>query len=208
MKKFILYSFLFSFCHFANASETKSSSWLGTFANKKIGGDFSFWMETQVRYNFDLGGTGQILYRTGILQKLTEKQGLGYLYAYIQSSSLKEHRFALQHTLTMNSSFSHRVRLEGRFMEDDLENAGRFRYLLRYDRPLSDKKRLAVWDEAFINLNETSWNGDRSFDRNRFFLGLRFKFQELDLEVGYHYQFVPRDSWDINEHVAVAYFFI
>lgn len=188
-------------------SESKSSSWFGTFSEKKLSQDFSYWIEAQVRYSFESGGTQQILYRTGLLQNLNESQGLGYLYAYIQSSALKEHRLTLQHTLKMNSFFSHRARFEMRLMEDDLDNATRFRYLLRGQKPIKNAYKLVAWNELFLNMQKTSWNGDRFFERNRLFLGLRKDLMNFSLEAGYLNQMVPRKSGDVSEHIAVVYLF-
>lgn len=94
-----LFIFVFTFLsNSAFAHENNKGSWLGTFAHKKLTETFNYWIETQVRYNLDLGNTAQVLYRTGVLQKISATQGLGYLYAFIQSGNAKEHRLTLQHT--------------------------------------------------------------------------------------------------------------
>ncbi|NQZ02944.1 MAG: DUF2490 domain-containing protein [Bdellovibrionales bacterium] len=193
------------------ATDERTGAWLGTFTNKKLNENYSFWAETQLRYGLDIGRTRQILYRTGILQKISEKHQFGYLYAYIQSATLNEHRFAFQHVQKYGEvsdySLSHRVRFEARFLEDNDDDAGRFRYLFRANQ--SDKTNNVVfWNEVFINLTTDSWNGEQAFDRNRLFLGLRRKFFDSNIEFGYLNQYIPRYNRDISEHLFVIYFFL
>ena len=210
--------FAVAFLFISNSSfalENNKSSWLGTFANIKLTEKFNYWIETQVRYNLDLGNTAQVLYRTGVLQKMSETQGLGYLYAFIQSGNAKEHRLTLQHTQNYGNfsevKLSHRARLESRFLEDDVQSydtGARVRYLLRAEKLHSHHYAFVIWDEVFINLNKTSWNGNDHLDRNRFFIGVKKGFLNSNhFEIGYLNQFVPRDSGDISEHIATFYFF-
>lgn len=214
MKIILFITILVYFVPHSFAAETKESLWFGTFAKKALTEKYSFWIETQVRYGIDTGSTNQVLYRTGLLQNLNDKHGLGYLYAHIQSPTSREHRLTLQHTMNHGSidqsyKLSHRARLEGRFLEGvSQDNAGRFRYLLRADQIQFSSWGLIVWDEVFINLNKTKWNGDNSFERNRFFIGLKKLFLESNhLEVGYLNQTVPRKTEDTSEHILALYLF-
>lgn len=214
MKKLISIFILLVTFH-SNAAEEVHGAWLGTFAQKKLTENYSYWIETQVRYNLDLGNTSQVLYRTGLLQKLESTQGLGYLYAYIQSANNREHRFTLQHNLKYGQlsgfTFSHRARLESRYLEEvteSYETGSRFRYLLRAEQNQANTYNLVVWNEIFLNLNQTAWNGNQSTDRNRFFIGIKKNFLETNrFEIGYLNQFVPRESGDISEHIATVYLF-
>ena len=185
--------------------------WLGTFAQKKLTYKYSLWAENQVRYSFDLGGTEQTLYRAGLLQKLNRKHGLGYLYGYVQSSSLKEHRLTLQHTQKYGRisghKLSHRVRLEIRLFEDSIEDIYRLRYLVRTQKNIIGSKwKFVGWNEVFLNLNQRNSN-DEFFDRNRLFLGTRKPFFESNLELGYLNQYVPRSGTSVMQHLAVLYVF-
>lgn len=195
---------------FANATDSKFSGWLGTFTKKKLDDTYSFWAETQLRHGIDVGSTNQILYRTGLLAKINDNHGVGFLYAYIQGGNNKEHRWTLQHTQKygewIGANFSHRARVEARFLEDDSDDAARFRYLLRADKVIS-KYNLVIWDEAFINLTDNAWTGSRTFDRNRFFLGLKHQFENFRVEWGYLNQFVPRETEDTIEHIVTLYAF-
>jgi hypothetical protein len=193
-------------------AEDQNGGWLGTFTKKELTQDYHLWAETQVRYNFELGATGQILYRTGLLQDLDQTHQLGYLYAYIQGGVLKEHRFTFQHGMQYGSRngfrFSHRARLEARFLEKSDDDAARFRYLLRAQSKISEKYDLVVWDELFVNLSKEEWTGDRDFERNRFFVGVRRKFFNSNMEYGYLNQYIVKDDEDIIQHIAVFYLFL
>lgn len=210
--KFVLFTFFFLFTSTASAAENQAGSWLGTFAKEKLTPNFSAWMETQVRYALDEGGTEQVLYRAGLLQALSVETELGYLYGYIQSNLFKEHRFTLQHTTPYGKAkgfnAAHRMRLEYRRPEDGLEASWRYRYLFRAESEAKGDSSLVVWDELFFNLDRTDWNGKNSLDRNRFFIGWGEQYSNAKSEIGYLNQFVPRDSGDVIEHILVFYFFI
>lgn len=199
--KFLILLLIFTF--HAQATEVNDGAWLGTFANNKITDDYSFWMETQVRYNSDIGQTNQVLYRTGILHN-----SLGYLYGFIQGGLRKEHRFTLQHIDKFQGGFSSRARLEGRVLENNEGSSVRFRYLLRKELGTFKKFNIAIWDEVFLNLSRENWSGDRVDERNRLFIGLHRNFHNLRYEFGYLNQYVPRDHDSVMEHLFVIYFFI
>ena len=188
------------------ATHNRAASWFGTFAQKDITDNFLIWAETQFRYNLELGKNQQILYRPGILHKINEHHQLGYLFAYIQSDSLKEHRFALQHIQKygnfFNADFSARSRLEARFIEDNSDDAARFRYLLR-----AEGSCWVTWEEIFLNLTDDNWTGNRVVDRNRFFLGLKHFVSDIRVEYGYLNQYIPRATNDVMEHIFTVYLF-
>lgn len=214
MKNLILILILITSLN-VSAAEERNGTWLGTFAKKELSENYSYWIETQVRYNIDLGNTSQVLYRTGLLQKYGTNQGLGYLYAYIQSGDNREHRFTLQHTHkygeTSGIYFSHRARLESRYLEETTESfepAARARYLIRAEQNQVNKYNFVVWNELFLNLNHTNWNGDQTNDRNRLFIGLKKAFFNSNrFEIGYLNQFIPRETGDVSEHIATVYMF-
>jgi hypothetical protein len=196
----------------AFAVETKESGWLGTFAKKALNEKYAYWIETQVRYGFYKGKTNQVLYRTGLLQKISENQGMGYLYGHISGATSKEHRLTLQHVMNYgifgDYKLSHRARLEARFLEDSTQDAGRFRYLFRVEENTTNTMGLVIWDEVFINTNERDWNGDNSFERNRLFIGFKKPFFTSNrFEIGYLNQYVPRSAENTSEHVVVLYMF-
>ena len=190
------------------ASQQNLGSWLGTFSHKQLNEHISVWMETQVRYNLELGQTGQVLYRSGLLQKKTQKEQLGYLYGFIQTQLTREHRMTLQHTYKYSKyNLSHRARIEGRFFERDFperQDGARFRYLLRADNRFD----FVVWNEVFLHLGRTDWNNGMLWDRNRLFLGHKKNWGDSNrMEWGYLNQFIPQSTRDVSEHLIVFYFF-
>jgi hypothetical protein len=196
------------------AVESKGGSWVGTFTNTSISKVFSLWAESQLRFTFNTNGVSQLLYRFGLEQQnLSENHKLAYLYAFIRTSPFKEHRFALQHIMKYGKfiglSFSHRVRLEGRFLEGDFENSARFRYFLRGDQAFGKGKfGFVFWNEFFLNLTREKWTGDKTFDQNRLFLGIKNKvFDNNRFELGYLNQYIPRKSINVMQHLVVLYYF-
>ena len=201
--------FFFSTC--SQASENTTSGWLGTFTKKDLSEKYSFWAETQLRYSIEDGGTNQLLYRFGLLRTLNNEHEIGFLYAFIQSSQLKEHRLTLQHSQKYGEwggfNFSSRARLEARFLEDSDDDASRFRFLIRKERSLNSDCSFVSWNEIFINITDDAWTGQRTFERNRLFVGLKSSVLNSKVEFGYLNQFVPRVSMDVFEHTLVAYLF-
>lgn len=193
------------------AANSKNSGWFGTFSKKEISENYNAWIEAQLRYGFDQGGANQILYRTGLLHNLSQNHEIGFLYAFIQGGNLKEHRFTLQHSQKygewLSLHFSHRARMEARFLEDNDDDAGRFRYLIRGEGQLSSSPSLVLWNELFINTTSDSWTGDHALDRNRFFAGFKVKIFNSRSEIGYLNQYIRRNTGDISEHIVTAYFF-
>ena len=204
--KIILITFILSLNSFAETIN-KESAWVGTFSKKELTSNLSWWLEAQLRYSLDLGGVGQFLYRTGGLYTLSKTQGVGLLYGYITSSNTNEHRWALQHTQTYmengNFKLSSRSRFEYRNLEDNNDDSFRLRYLFRLDN-----ESFIVWNEIFLNLTDDIWTGERTVERNRFFIGRSAKVFNSKIEYGYLNQFVPRKTQTISEHVAVLYFFM
>ncbi len=186
------------------ADEHKHGSWLGTFTKKKMTQNFDLWAETQLRYNWDMAGVGQILYRVGVLQKLTDYQGLGYLYAYIKSDNIKEHRYTVQHTFNYfyveGLKLSHRVRLEARVLENSSDDAMRARLLVKLEDDFIGQWSWMSYNEIFVNLSDDVWTGERTFERNRFYLGVKKPYEEFTLNIGYVNQYVPRATQDTYEH--------
>lgn len=214
MYKLLKNTFFFAvlFCSLETwAATSKNSGWLGTFSKKEITENYKAWVEAQMRYGFDQGGANQILYRTGLLYDLSPRHEFGFLYAFIQTGLQKEHRFTVQHSQKygewLSLNFSHRMRLEARFLEDNDDDAGRFRYLIRGEGELQSTPSFVLWNEVFVNTSVDSWTGDYTLDRNRLFVGFKIKVFNSRTEIGYLNQFVRRRSGDVSEHVATMYWF-
>ena len=205
----LLLIFLLFIIHTTSFAQTNNDDgfWLGVFSKKEWTEKFSYESEAQFRYSTSDGEVSQLLFRSGILYDFTKRHKLGFLFAFIASDNLDEHRFTLQHSQVYfkneNLKLSARSRIEARFFEDFPEDSSRFRYLLRFDY-----RKYIVWNEFFLNLKEDQFTGDRIFDRNRFFVGRKSKLFNSRIEYGYLNQYTPRDNVDTIEHLLVLYLFL
>jgi hypothetical protein len=209
--KFILLFFLILLA-VNSFAETKDEQrvWLGIFGRKELSSNYDLWAETQLRHDETNQTMAQILNRFGVLRNMNEHHEFGLLFAYVQSGLTKEYRPTLQYVyknkLDINS-FSIRNRLEGRDIENEDANSLRFRSLFRFSRPLNTQYDLVLWEEPFLNLTRENWSGDRFFERNRVFAGVRINFEKVNFEVGYMNQYVPRENQNISEHILTLYLF-
>ena len=208
IRALVLSAFVFSSGIIAQATENVTGWWLGTFSKKEITSDVSGWMETQVRYSFEDGNTNQILYRTGLLYKVSDHE-LGLLYGVIQTGGSLEHRATLQDSSKItsfgDSIISYRARLEGRFFRDNDNDSYRARFLIRYNNPINDIYSISVWNESFVNLSDEKDRGQDAYERNRFFIGFGAKVFKIKTSFGYLNQYVPREGGDTSEHLLVTY---
>ena len=149
----------------------------------------------------------QTVIRAGVLRKLNDNHEVGLLFGYVQSNLTKEYRPTLQHiyqdSFFEKTSFTFRSRLEFRDIEDNDKNSLRYRLMTRVVKPINDQFDFATSDEIFVNLTKEDWTGNRVFDRNRFFVGVVRKYENLSLETGYMNQYVPRDR-DTWNHLLVV----
>lgn len=190
-------------------------TWLGLFGKRKVTDNTFIWTEGQARLDNDRFTDQQILLRPGLLRKLDDKNELGLLYAFVETSSgtrrTREHRPTLQyvHTFLKNDSgtLSLRNRLEYRKREDLDAISGRYRGLLRYQHTLEGKRSLIFWEEPFINVTKEDWTGSRILERNRLFAGVGIPIGDTSLEVGYMNQYTPRKNRAIFEHILTVYYF-
>lgn len=158
--------------------------------------------------NFDT-----LILRPSLIYKITPKTSIWTGYDTINNhpagqSSFQEnrlweqvmHQFEPFGALTLTV----RTRFEQRDREDYSDIAHRLRQMVRATTPSSLHQQLSwvVWDELFINLNQTDWGVMRGTDQNRLFLGANWKFDELsNLEVGYINQYVNGKTIDRENHI-------
>ena len=208
---FALLFIFFSVSEVFAFTKEEQRTWLGIFARKKITSELDFWAETQLRHDETHQTMNQTLNRFGILKNIDDHHEIGFLFAYVQSATLREYRPTLQYAYKNkweNDSFSIRNRLEGRDIEDNDANSLRFRSQLRWAHTLNSDYDLVVWDEPFVNLTHETWTGNRFVERNRAFLGTRIKFENISFEVGYMNQYIPRATQSVSEHILTLYTFI
>lgn len=181
-------------------------AWIGLFTKKDLGNNFSMWGDYQLRYSMAQGEMQQTLFRFGPIWKFSERQEIGLLYGFVEST-VKEYRTTFHHQIYVNPKLILRSRLEYRNLEDNDDDSLRFRHLIRYIHPLKNSLSLLFWEEPFLNLTSDSWTERRFFDRNRIFLGFRFPALNMQMEAGYMNQFVPRSKTNTVEHLALLAIF-
>lgn len=154
-----------------------------------------------------------LILRPSLIYKITPKTSIWTGYDTINNhpagqSSFQEnrlweqvmHQFETFGGLTLTV----RTRFEQRDREDYSDIAHRLRQMVRATTPSSLHQQLSwvIWDELFINLNQTDWGVMRGTDQNRLFLGANWKFDELsNLEVGYINQYVNGKTIDRENHI-------
>ncbi len=187
-------------------SRSFDRTWLGLFNKKKISETYSIWAEAQARMDNYKFTNQQLLLRTGLLKAIDATNEIGLLYGHIQTDELREHRPTLQyfHIFLKNdvSSFSIRNRLEYRKLENKDAISGRYRGMVRYQHG-----PFIIWEEPFLTFTSEDWTGNRLFERNRLFVGRGFKRENMNLEVGYMNQYIPRSSRTTSEHILTLYLF-
>lgn len=181
-----------------------------------------WWFDGHLRYLDDADGFNQSIFRPGIGYQLTPNTNVWLGYAWINelpasgAPVFDENRIWQQilwsDKVGQQTLFS-RSRLEQRFVETGDDTGWRFRQFFKMDRPFyaGSPNSFVVWDEGFIDLNETDFGQNGSFSQNRFFVGVGRKFQgerSPKLEIGYLNQFLRRISADdrFNHIVSVNWF--
>lgn len=202
MKKSLI-TLLSLFCiipAFAQTATTDSrpdvGNWWMYFGTYKVSEKYSIHGEVQYRnYNF-VGELEQLLIRTGVNHHIPESNAIVTLgYGYILSepfeealSSVTEHRIFQQFIMNQRVGrlhFSHRYRLEERWVEDS-DFRWRFRYFLALNIPFNSKTidvgtwYLSLYDEVFVN------GRTPLFDRNRAYAGIGYKLSKsAKVQFGY-----------------------
>jgi len=126
----------------------------------------------------------------------------GYSYSHTDTPYTRvpfgEHRAFQQLSWTGRTgrfTLGTRHRLEERFPETGNDLGLRLRHQFRVSHPLGSSKVLSwvLWEEIFLNLNETDYGARRGVDQNRTFAGVGWKWSEtLRSEAGYMHHFNRR----------------
>ncbi len=103
----------------------------------------------------------------------------------------------------------YRLRLEERFPDTGNDLGLRLRQQFRVSHPLPAFKPLSwvLWEELFLNLNETDYGARRGLDQNRAFVGLGWTWSEIvRSEAGYlhHFNRRPGRVDGVNHTLAVS----
>jgi len=199
---------LFTSVVFAQTNQ-QSSGWLFLMNNTKINDKWGVYFDAQFRSQDKWDGIRNVLLRPGLTYFVNGSADvtLGYLYTNTftrligaADNTLTEHRvweqFIYRHKIG-RVNFSHRLRLEQRFMErygaGDLF-AQRFRYFIRGLLPLTGAEGqsfekgvfAALQNEIFLNVQHKSELNGHVFDQNRAYGAIGYRFgKQLDVEAGY-----------------------
>jgi hypothetical protein len=176
--------------------EDDLGAWYMVFTTNRVSEKLSIHGEVQYR-NYEFADNfNQLLLRTGLNYHISDKAMATFGYGYITTDptfeepageeNTTEHRIYQQFVLRNSLGklkFSHRYRLEQRFIDNPLsgnDTQHRARYFLRVTYPLSDKWFLTAYDEVFINLQNDF------FGQNRLFGAVGYNFSKnLSTQVGY-----------------------
>jgi len=163
-------------------------SWFMFFTNSRVSEKVSIHAEAQYR-NYEVGTNfNQLLLRTALNYKLSDKAIASLGYGYITTDgtfeepqgeeNTTEHRIYQQFVLKNKVGklkFSHRYRLEQRFIDSPLNGTDtqhRARYFLRVTHPLHKSLYATAYNEVFLNLQ-----GD-TFSQNRLYGALGYTFNK------------------------------
>ncbi len=209
MRLLLFFLLLFSSASYPDTSF--NGHWVGIINQTKLDDEYSFWHELQWRYNIKDSHTRQVLWRPGMLKKISENESVGLYYSLVQNNtksqtSSTEHRLAQEYNFKLEQFFT-RFRLEERFLEDSGPLTFRLRSLFGTLIPYTSKSSFLFFDEIFVNMIQRPWNGDRLFDRNRLFGGMRLSFDKVKFNAGLIYEYVPRTLSDTHEYSFVFFTF-
>ncbi len=209
----------------AFAAEEDFQLWATTLASGGgIAGipELHLWAEGQARYGDDASHLNQGVVRGAVGWQVAPRAVLWAGYAWFPTRpqgrpNFDEHRPWQQLTWRTAApiagfGLSTRTRLEQRILEGVDDTGWRFRHLFKLTRPLSDNGRvyLSLWDEVFINLNDTDGGAESGFDQNRAFAGIGARLSPLlRSEIGYMNLYANRHGrTDASNHVLSITLFV
>lgn len=182
---------------------------------------WQWWMEGQARWFDNVNQLGQSIIRPGVGYKLSDQVSVWLGYAWIRTQPenkdhTDEHRIWQQLSWDKPyawGSLATRTRLEQRFLNTGDDTGWRFRQLLKYTHPLfTERVYLSLWDEVFVNFNDTDWGANSGFGQNRLFAGFGVFIdskKHYRFELGYLNQFISRESQDdLMNHLISGSLFI
>lgn len=182
-----------------------------------------WWFDGHLRYLDDTEGFHQSIFRPGVGYQATSTINLWAGYGWINTlpnggTELQdEHRIWQQFMWSpkfANCSFIWRSRFEQRFLETGDDMGLRFRQFFKVDKPFhcDSPFSFVVWNETFLDLNETDWGQQGRLGQNRLFLGIGKKLNGLNkpkFEIGYLNQLNRNKPGDdrINHILSLNWFF-
>lgn len=210
----------------AHAQSTDEGLWSALFLQGRIGdaeseSKWRWWFDGHARFFDESDGFATSIVRPGIGYDLTENLTAWAGYAWIRNDTpagdFDEQRFWQQ--LTWSADFDWgtimlRPRTELRFSDQGGVRGLRVRQFARWTKRVHEESRFSfrVWDEVFVELNDTDWGQDAGLRQNRAFAGLGYQLNASGtalVEFGYLNQHLFRESArDSSNHILSVSFAI
>jgi hypothetical protein len=195
----------------AFAAEDDANVWLGQFATINTTDKVYVRLEAQERFTNDAERLGQLLLRSLVAYRISDKVNAGVGYAYVRTDPvgpalLNEHRYYQEFNVRLidrdGVTLDSRTRLEQRTFEEREGTSWRLRNFVQLRVPVSDSNKIVAYTEPFIDLNETDvQRGGLSIWRN--FVGVSIPLAKgIEVVPGYLNQHVFRDGQDRSDHTA------
>ena len=173
-----------------NTSENYWGSWIMLYGTNKISNDFDVITEFRLHDYKVFKDLDNQFVRIGLNYRIDHGLAVtaGYIHQYTETKSdlsVSENRVYEEITLKnkfRNLSIAHRYRIEHRWINTlgNTDSFNRLRYRLQLSHPLYNKFYVMVFDEIFINLQESIFN------QNRLQMGIGYAFgPSFKLELGY-----------------------
>ncbi len=198
-------------------TEEDGRYWFSVYLQGKLPVEQLYWsMDTHPRWREEGQHFDQLILRPALFYKLDAQRSIWLGYDTVINhpagqSAFRENRlweqFQMQFDEVASITFTSRTRLEQRRREDVSEIGHRLRQMVRAVTPSGVHPKLSwlVYDELFVNLNETDWGVRRGIDQNRLFLGVNWKFSDQsNVDVGYLNQFINTRTVDRENHVLMT----
>ncbi|AWW74323.1 hypothetical protein CD351_07780 [Erythrobacter sp. KY5] len=214
MRAAILAASLTAFAATPAAAEEDFNIWTGQFIVLDLDKEGEWFVrgEAQERFTNDADRLGQLLLRSLVGYRISDRVSIGAGYAYILTDPIgpvetNEHRFYQELNIRLietpgGITLDSRNRFEQRTFEEDGEVALRFRPFLQLRVPITDNNKLVAYTEPFFALNETPLQDD-GLQIWRNFVGFSIPVaQGVEVVPGYLNQTVFRDGENRADHVA------
>ncbi len=192
------------------SQDVEHNAWLFWSHQQKIGERWQLSSDVQVRSADNLDYVNTLLIRPGIGYKIAANQTLTLGYTYFgtwekeKSGRVYEHenrifeQFQIENEIK-KVEITNRLRYEQRFMYQQYHRVftQRLRHYLMVQVPLladplfTKGLYTAFQNEIFLNVQGQEHLTKRTFDQNRTYLGLGYRFsQELEMEGGYMFRYI------------------
>jgi hypothetical protein len=195
----------------ALAAEDDANVWLGQFATINATDKVYVRLEAQERFTNDAERLGQLLLRSLVAYRVTDKVNAGVGYAFILTdpigpAKLNEHRYYQELNIRLidkgGVTLDSRTRLEQRTFEENEDTQWRVRQFVQLRAPISARNKIVAYTEPFVELDQGSvQRGGLSIWRN--FVGVSVPLTKgIEIVPGYLKQHVFRDGQDRSDHTA------